>query len=244
MAIYRLHDTLPVFPDPSEAEPDGLLAVGGDLQPWRMIAAYESGIFPWYSQESPILWWSPDPRCVLFPEELHVSRSMARIMRRQEFELSFDLAFESVIEGCASGRQDHRGAWLVPEMIEAYTRLHHLGLAHSVEAWRNGELVGGIYGLALGRVFFGESMFHKCPNASKAALVFLVENLRDMGFELIDCQQETAHLARFGARGIPRSEFIKLLKKGLEFPAPRGYWHELNNRPAGGGDGASLSSYS
>lgn len=224
MPVYRLPDTGTAFPDPMLAEPDGLLAVGGDLSPARIIAAYASGIFPWYSEESPILWWSPDPRCILLPDELHVPRSLRRMLNAGIFRFTMDTAFEAVITGCARTRGDGMGTWLVSDMIEAYTTLFHFGLAHSVEAWHEGELAGGLYGLALGSVFFGESMFYTRPDASKTALVFLVQTLRASGFSLMDCQQETAHLLRFGARGVTRQEYLERLDAALTVPTVPGRW--------------------
>ena len=224
MAIYRLPDTGIAFPDPFDAEPDGLLAVGGDLTPHRLVAAYSLGLFPWYHEDTPPLWWTPDPRCILLPEEFHMPRSLAKVMRSGAFSLSFDTAFARVIEGCAAPRGDYDGTWLVPEMIAAYINLHKLGIAHSVEAWHEGELAGGLYGVALGSVFFGESMFFTRPNASKAAFAHLVASLRESGFSLIDCQQVTSNLLRFGAKPVPRNEFMERLALGLEGPLRRGSW--------------------
>ena len=215
MPVYRLADNHFGFPDPADAEPDGLLAVGGDLSPRRLIAAYAQGIFPWYSEGSPILWWSPDPRCMLLPERFHLPRSLARTLRRGTFRCTMDRAFEDVLEGCAGGRRAEDGTWLLPEMRAAYLQLHRLGLAHSFEAWHNDELAGGLYGVLLGRVFFGESMFYRVPDASKAALAFLVETLKTRGVELIDCQQVTNNLVRFGAEALPRATFLELLSRAL-----------------------------
>ncbi|MDR2161531.1 MAG: leucyl/phenylalanyl-tRNA--protein transferase [Desulfovibrio sp.] len=225
MPVFRLSSATLDFPDPSLAEPDGLLAVGGDLSPQRLLRAYALGIFPWYPENSPILWWSPDPRCVLVPGDLHVPRSLTRTLRRQPFAFSLDQAFDQVIENCAATRREN-GTWLLPEMIAAYRLLHSLGLAHSAEAWHEGELAGGVYGLALGRIFFGESMFFRRPDASKAALVHLVRGLEAAGFQLLDCQQETANLRRFGAQGIPRGEFLGRLCAALSRPAKSGSWRE------------------
>jgi leucyl/phenylalanyl-tRNA--protein transferase len=223
MTIYRLFSE-PVFPNPEEADPDGLLAVGGDLSPERLISAYAQGIFPWYSSGSPILWWSPDPRLALIPNELHVPRSLNRILNSGRFSFSLDTAFDQVIRACArTPRPGQQGTWIVPDMIAAYERLHALGLAHSIEAWQDGELVGGAYGVHLGRVFFGESMFYAAPDASKAAFVRLVRWLAKRGCELIDCQQTTAHLLRFGAREISRREFLKRVDS-LRAPALPGRW--------------------
>jgi leucyl/phenylalanyl-tRNA--protein transferase len=225
MPVFRLSRETLEFPDPSLADPDGLVAVGGDLSPQRILRAYALGIFPWYPENSPILWWSPDPRCVLLPEDLHIPRSLERVLRQGRFSFSLDAAFGEVIENCADSRR-HSGTWLLPEMIGAYKFLHSLGLAHSVEAWQGGELAGGLYGLALGRVFFGESMFFRRPDASKAALIHLVRLLAGAGFALIDCQQETANLLRFGARGLPREVFLRRLREGLSRSDPRGSWRQ------------------
>ncbi|HXZ49315.1 MAG TPA: leucyl/phenylalanyl-tRNA--protein transferase [Usitatibacter sp.] len=211
------------FPPVSRAlkSPNGLLCAGADLSPGRLLEAYRHGIFPWFSEGDPLLWWSPDPRMVLFPDELRVSRSLRRTLARGLFETRMDTDFRAVIEACAAPRDGHAGTWIVPEMIEAYVRLHELGFAHSVESWRDGTLVGGLYGLSLGRVFFGESMFTRAPDASKAALVKLVERLRAGGCRLIDCQQATAHLASLGAREIPRRAFAQLLRESIQYP-PKG----------------------
>lgn len=224
MAIYRLFEE-PIFPDPEHADPDGLLAVGGDLTPERLVSAYSHGVFPWYAENSPILWWSTDPRLVLFPEELHVPKRLERTIRKGCYQISFDTAFERVIGGCSRApRPGQDGTWLVPEMREAYLEMHRLGLCHSIEAWTDGELVGGLYGISLGRAFFGESMFFCEPDASKAAFVALVRTLQNWGFKLVDCQQTTNHLLRFGAREIRRSRFLQLLNEALQFPTVRGKW--------------------
>ena len=214
------------FPPIEEAleSPNGLLCAGGDLSPARLVAAYGHGIFPWFSEGEPILWWSPDPRMVLFPGELKVSRSLRKRVEHGTYELTADTAFRRVMEECARPRSGQSGTWIVPEMIEAYTALHARGLAHSVEAWREGRLVGGLYGVALGRVFFGESMFSRSPDASKVALVELVRRLREKGFRLIDCQQATAHLASLGAREIPRARFARLLQESIQYPLAAEPW--------------------
>lgn len=198
------------FPNPAGAGADGLLAFGGDLAPGRLLRAYSQGIFPWYGPGDPILWWSPDPRCVLAPEALHVPRSLARTLRRRTYAVTIDRAFARVIRACArTPRPDAQGTWLMPEMIEAYVRLHALGAAHSAEAWAtDGSLAGGVYGVALGRMFFGESMFHTAPDASKAAFVHLARLLARWGYGLIDCQQTTRHMLRFGATEMPRARFL------------------------------------
>jgi leucyl/phenylalanyl-tRNA--protein transferase len=224
VAIHRLYRGA-LFPDPELAEPDGLLAVGGDLSQRRLVAAYAQGIFPWYSWGSPILWWAPDPRMVLFPDELHVSRSLYRTMRSGRYLVRSDTAFSQVIRRCAEKeRPDQDGTWIVPEMIEAYERLHRSGLAHSVETWEGSELAGGLYGVSLGGTFFGESMFADRSDASKVAFVTLVEWLRNRAFDLVDCQVETDHLRRFGARPISRAEFRSRLASSLEKPTLRGPW--------------------
>ncbi|QGY41358.1 leucyl/phenylalanyl-tRNA--protein transferase [Pseudodesulfovibrio cashew] len=224
MTIYRLFEE-PIFPDPEEAEPDGLLAVGGDLSPQRLLTAYANGIFPWYAEDSPILWWSTNPRLVLLPEELHTPRSVRRVLNRGEFSFTLDTDFEAVIRGCGTScRPEQEGTWIVPEMQEAYILLHRLGYAHSVEAWRDGELAGGLYGVSLGSAFFGESMFYRVPNASKAAFCTLVRQLRVWGFTLIDCQQTTSHLLRFGARELQRFRFQAMLREAMENPTREGRW--------------------
>ncbi|MGZ5570165.1 MAG: leucyl/phenylalanyl-tRNA--protein transferase [Usitatibacter sp.] len=214
------------FPPVSKAlkSPNGLLCAGGDLSPARIVAAYSRGIFPWFSAGDPILWWSPDPRMVLFPGELKVSRSLRKTIARGVYETRVDTAFRAVMEGCAAPREGQGGTWIMPEMIDAYSRLHEAGLAHSVESWRDGELVGGLYGVALGRVFFGESMFSHAPDASKVALVKLVERLRAADFRLIDCQQATAHLASLGAREIPRKAFAQLIQESIQYPPSGECW--------------------
>jgi leucyl/phenylalanyl-tRNA--protein transferase len=206
------------------AEPNGLLAVGGDLTVPRLLDAYRHGIFPWYSVGQPILWWSPDPRMVLFPEEFRVARSLRRRIQEQRFAIRIDTAFAAVIRACSGPRAGQRGTWITPAMIAAYEALHAAGHAHSVEAWRDGQLVGGLYGLALDRVFFGESMFAHETDASKVALAHLVAHCRELGTGLIDCQQDTAHLASLGARPVPRSEFAALLGDLIHSTAPVPGW--------------------
>lgn len=214
------------FPLPEYAlrEPDGLLAVGGNLSPRRLLRAYRQGIFPWYSNGQPILWWSPDPRTVLFPECIRISHSLRKILRKGHFSMTMDTAFETVIDRCSEPRDDTAQTWITPEMKVAYCRLHELGYAHSVEAWRENELVGGLYGVALGRVFYGESMFSRASNASKIALVGLTEQLQRWRFALIDCQMHTSHLIRMGAEVIPRSLFMELLNRFCSLPGRDGIW--------------------
>ena len=210
------------FPPVTQAlrEPDGLLAVGGDLSVQRLISAYRRGIFPWYNPGQPILWWSPDPRMVLFPRALHVPHSLARVMRKGQYEIRLDTAFSEVMKACAEPRAGQEGTWIAPAMIEAYTGLHRLGIAHSIETWIDGKLAGGLYGLSLGRIFYGESMFARVSDASKIAFVHLVRQLQRWQFLLIDCQMNTAHLARFGATEISRSEFIQNLDVGVNLSPP------------------------
>ena len=225
MTFYRLHDTYPGFPDPSEAEPNGLLAMGGDLSPERLLIAYSMGIFPWYNPGDPILWHCPDPRMVLLPEDLHISRSLRPVLKRAPWEMRYDTAFGCVIRACASAqRRGQEGTWITVEMIKAYEQLHELGFAHSAEVWHEGRLIGGIYGVALGRAFFGESMFYEEPNASKYALNSLVRRLDADGYELMDCQQNTEHTKRFGAQLMGRTEFLALLSEALCHPTQRGPW--------------------
>ena len=208
-------------------EPDGLLAVGGDLTVARLLAAYRRGIFPWYSAGQPILWWSPDPRMVLFPEKLHVSRSLRKTLRRNRFRLTVDHDFEAVIAACAEPRRDEAGTWITEEMRLAYIRLHRAGHAHSVEAWEGDRLVGGLYGVAIGRVFFGESMFSRVSDASKVAFACFVRHLAASGFELVDCQVHSAHLASLGAETIPRHRFTTLLDRLCEVPSPVTQWRQV-----------------
>jgi leucyl/phenylalanyl-tRNA--protein transferase len=213
MPVFRLDDSL-LFPPACLAEPDGILAVGGDLSVPRLLCAYRQGIFPWYTEDEPVLWWFPHPRCVLIPEKLHVPRSLNKILNSAKFTFTVNTVFDQVITGCASvARPGQKGTWILPEMIAAYLELHRAGWAHSIEAWHEGKLSGGLYGLALGRFFFGESMFHILPDASKAAFVWLVRHLSALDFKLVDCQQHTSHLMRFGAGMISGAEFSRLLAR-------------------------------
>lgn len=207
------------------AEPNGLIAAGGDLTPERLLAAYRRGIFPWYSPGDPLLWWSPDPRMVLFPTEFKISRSLIKSLRRRDYEIRLDTAFAEVIRACADTyRPGQGGTWIVPEMQAAYCRLHELGLAHSVEVWKAGELVGGLYGVALGRMFYGESMFSRRPDASKIAAAHMARFLGSKGFGMIDCQMHTPHLASLGAREICRTEFIQRLAQLVAENPECGLW--------------------
>lgn len=220
-------DPVDAFP-PIEAaleEPAGLLAAGGDLSPERLLAGYRRGIFPWYESGQPILWWCPDPRAVIYPDELHVSRSLQRTLRRGLLQPTIDRAFGAVVDGCAAERPGQHGTWITPAMNAAYRRLHELGHAHSVETWAGDELVGGVYGVALGQVFFAESMFSRESDASKVALVYLTERLRRWKFLLIDCQMTSAHLASMGAREIPRAEFVQAVAALSARPAADRAWN-------------------
>lgn len=224
MPVFRLGSDV-AFPPPEQSEPSGLLAIGGDLSPERLLLAYSVGIFPWYSDDQPILWHSPDPRAVLRPEELHVPRSLAKTLRRGRYEVRLDSAFDAVIRACAEvDRPEGGGTWITREMQEAYGELHRLGFAHSAEAWQDGELVGGLYGVSLGNAFFGESMFATRPDASKVAFVALVGQLLRWDFALVDCQVHTEHLERFGAVLWPRRRFLELLDQCMERETRRGPW--------------------
>ena len=224
MPVFRLTDEV-IFPPPAYAREDGLLAVGGDLSQERLLLAYAMGIFPWYPEGSPILWWSPDPRLVLIPQELRISRSLRQAMKKGIYEVTMDKAFDQVVGNCAEVHREKDGeTWITRDMREAYNRLHDSGFAHSVESWHRGELEGGLYGVALGGAFFGESMFTKRANASKVAFVALVQSLLQWDFGLVDCQVTTQHLMGFGARNIPRPEFLRMLRHVLRKPSRRGIW--------------------
>ena len=224
MPVYQLTEDL-IFPDPSNSESDGLLAVGGDLSRERLILAYSNGIFPWYSENTPILWWSPDPRLILYPDDLKVSNSLKQTLKRGLFRVEFDTSFANVIQQCAAvNRKEQEETWITEEMQKAYTKLHDLGYAHSVEAYLDDELVGGLYGLSLGKAFFGESMFHLKTDASKVALYYLVEKLKLWNFDFIDAQVKTSHLVRMGAREIRREEYFLLLQSALDSKTMKGKW--------------------
>lgn len=226
MPVFQLPKQ-PVFPPPALAEENGLLAVGGDLSPQRLLAAYSAGIFPWYSEGDPLLWWSPDPRLVLYPQQLHLSRSLRKTLRRHRFAVTFDQLFPEVIHTCSQQRQA-TGTWITAQMEQAYIQLHQMGYAHSVEVWwltaEQPVLAGGLYGVALGGCFFGESMFYHYPDASKIALVALVERLCAEEYSLLDCQMTTPHLLRFGAQEIPRHHFLAQLNTALMMPIQPGSW--------------------
>ncbi len=225
MPVYSLGRAL-AFPPVDDAE-DGLLAVGGDLSPERLLLAYRSGIFPWYDERLPILWHSPDPRCVLPVDRLHVGRTLRRTIAKGTYEVRFDCAFERVIHACQkTPRVGQNGTWITDEMARAYVALHRIGYAHSVEAWASGELAGGQYGVSLGRMFFGESMFAWQPNASKVALVRLAERVQSWGFPLIDAQVSTPHTLAMGAEEWPRARFVEVLRREIEHPTRKGSWSE------------------
>jgi leucyl/phenylalanyl-tRNA---protein transferase len=217
------HDAFPPV-DHALTEPNGLLAAGGDLSPERLLNAYAHGIFPWFNDEDPVLWWSPDPRMVLFPRDLHVSRSLRRRIRSGRFSVTFDTVFDAVMGGCAAPRREQNGTWITSDMVIAYARLAQLGFAHSVEVWEETELVGGLYGVALGRIFYGESMFSRRSDGSKVALAYLVRQLDRWKFVLIDCQMATGHLASLGAREIPRDDFVRYVRNGITQPGIPAPW--------------------
>ncbi len=224
MPIYRLEKRL-IFPPAEEAEPDGILAVGGDLRPERLLLAYSEGIFPWYEEGLPILWHSPDPRMVLETSALHVPRSLEKVLRKGLYEIRLDTAFRRVMEACAEmPRPGQDGTWITTEMLDAYEKLHKLGFAHSIEAWKGGELVGGLYGVSLGAAFFGESMFARASDASKVAFVSIARQLDRWGIGLIDCQVWTEHLERFGAEEWPRERYLDELSRALGAPTRKGPW--------------------
>lgn len=229
LSVLNPFDRNQPFPEVDKAlsEPNGLLAVGGCLSSRRLLNAYRNGIFPWFGDNEPILWWSPDPRLVLWPERLRISRSLCKRLKRGEFRFSFDTSFEKVLEACAKPRAYSAGTWITPEMTRAYLELHALGYAHSFEAWQNDALVGGLYGVAVGRVFFGESMFHRATDASKAAFAFACDCLCRWQYRIIDCQVHTEHLASLGAEEISRGEFIRLLDQLCDEPVAGEAWKVL-----------------
>ena len=224
MPVHILDEEIK-FPDPSVSDKDGLLAIGGDLSSKRLLLAYANGIYPWFSDDSHILWWSPDPRMILIPREFKKSKSLAQTIRRGKFEICFDKDFKSVIKNCSeAGRRDEEGTWITDEMISAYVNLHEMGYAHSVETYINGNLAGGLYGISLGKAFFGESMFHMERDASKVALSALVDRCLEWDFHFIDAQQRTEHLRSLGAKPIARSSFLSMLAGALKNPALSGKW--------------------
>lgn len=223
MPIFLLGDE-PVFPPAQLASDEGIIAAGGDLSPQRLLNAYTSGIFPWYSEGDPILWWSPDPRMILSPKEIHISRSMKKFLKKSPFHFSFDSSFGHVLEHCADPRDGQLGTWITREMKAAYVYLHELGFAHSMEVWQEDKLVGGLYGVSLGKCFFGESMFSLQTNASKFGIITLARLLQEKEFLMIDCQVPSGHLRTMGAKEIPRVEFLKLLERGLDYETIPGKW--------------------
>ncbi len=229
MAVYLLTDEA-VFPAPEQAGPDGLLAVGGDLSPERLLLAYTQGIFPWYSEGQPILWWSPNPRAVLFTKHFRRHKNLRRIVCSGRFTVRFDSCFSDVISHCSKvSRKGYEGTWITPEMMQAYTRLHELGYAHSVETYLDNRLVGGLYGVSLGGAFFGESMFHIETDASKVALWHLVDRLVEWKFDFIDVQQDTVHLRSLGAQIVERKKFLLLLEESLQKTTRKGSWQDGDN---------------
>jgi leucyl/phenylalanyl-tRNA---protein transferase len=226
--VYYFVNEKLYFPPVENADEHGILAVGGDLSPERLLLAYRSGIFPWFNEDDPIVWWSPNPRFVMLPEQLKVSKSMKQVLKKQTFQITFDQDFRNVILACQTvKRNGQSGTWITNDMVEAYCTLHQLGFAHSIEAWQNGQLVGGLYGVSLGKAFFGESMFAKESNASKAAYIALVQKLQYLNFQIIDCQVYTAHLESLGAQDMDRPDFIRLVKKALKEETLQGNWGEL-----------------
>jgi len=224
MKILRPGEPLDSFPPVDESTPEGIVAVGGDLSVKRLVQAYRSGIFPWYGAGQPIFWWSPDPRAVLYPSSMHVSRSLRKTIRRGNYVVRFDTAFRDVMLACAARRSSSTGTWITDDMIAAYCELHDHGLAHSIETWHGDTLVGGLYGVALGGVFFGESMFSRAVDASKFALARLAATLSWWNFELIDCQVSSPHLTSLGALEVPRARFLCELDAGLRLPGRPGSW--------------------
>lgn len=226
MPVFRLSTRL-AFPPAEMSEENGLLAVGGDLSPERLVLAYRQGIFPWYAKGEPILWWSPDPRFVLYPEKLKVSRSMRQTLKKDLFAVTYDRDFRAVMAGCRERREKGNGTWITDGMFEAYGSLHEAGIAHSVEVWMGDDLAGGLYGVSLGRCFFGESMFTRVSNASKAGFIALARTLRRLGFVLIDCQVYTDHLLSLGAEMIPRPAFLDILKGAVQGQTFQGNWNRM-----------------
>lgn len=235
MPVFWLPDNTLTFPHPELANQDGILAMGGDLSPRRLLLAYQIGIFPWFNPDDPIIWWSPDPRFVLFPEELKVAKSMRTYFNNPRFRLTLDQHFETIMRGCQSVYRKGQGGgtWITEDMVHGYCQLHQMGYAHSIEVWQDNQLVGGLYGIALGKCFFGESMFSKAPNASKFGFISLVKKLQKLGYELIDCQQPTQYLSSLGARSIPRKEFLAILEKNRQFPTDISNWSDLLERKEG-----------
>lgn len=230
MPVFWLSPNDLTFPNPALANEDGILAIGGDLSVERLLVAYNNGLFPWFNPGDPILWWSPDPRFVLFPEDLKIAKSMRSYFNQRKYEVSFDKAFREVITNCKNQPRKGQsgGTWISQEMIDAYCALHEKGFAHSVEVWEGEALVGGLYGIALGKLFFGESMFSKKSNASKLGFITLVKYLTSKGYELIDCQQETQHLKSLGGKNMERAAFLNLIRSNQQELTTRGSWHDAN----------------
>ena len=228
MPVYELLADSHAFPLGREADPDGLLAVGGDLSPGRLLTAYSKGIFPWFSQGEPIYWWSPAPRMLLYPEKLHISKSMRPLIHKNAFSVAVDTVFEQVILACRnSSRSGQFGTWITEGMVEAYLKLHELGFAHSIEVWQNKNLIGGLYGISLGKTYFGESMFSKVSNASKYGFIFLVQALNRLNFDMIDCQIKSDHLLSLGAEEVSREKFDQLLQESMKEEDLRGSWTNI-----------------
>jgi leucyl/phenylalanyl-tRNA--protein transferase len=229
MPIYWLNDDNCQFPPVEHASGEGILAVGGDLSAERLLTAYSSGIFPWFNEGDPITWWSPDPRMVLFPSELKVSKSMKPYFNQGKYDISVDKDFAGVMRNCQKPRGTYGGTWITEDMVVAYCRLHELGYAHSVEVWQGDDMVGGLYGVALGKCFFGESMFTRLSNASKFGFIYMVKMIEALGFWLVDCQQETSHLQSLGARPIKRADFTRIMERNRNQTTLQGHWGDLSN---------------
>ena len=229
MPVFWLSNDEISFPHPELANEDGILAVGGDLSQERLLLAYSIGLFPWFNPDDPILWWSPDPRFVLFPDELKISKSMRPYFNQKKFQVTVDQEFEIVMRNCQQAKREGQGGgtWITESMVEGYVNLHQAGYAHSVEVWKDKDLVGGLYGVALGKVFFGESMFSKVSNASKFGFISLVRQLVTLDFDLIDCQQKTKYLGSLGAKGIPRKNFLRHLEINKAKPTLKGNWGNM-----------------
>jgi leucyl/phenylalanyl-tRNA--protein transferase len=229
--VYQIPDEQIIFPHPSKANSDGLLGIGGKLEPERILLAYQNGIFPWYSFDEPVMWWCLTPRLILFPEKIHLSKSMNRYIQQNNFHFSFDTHFESVMLQCKTiNRKDQNGSWIHEDVLNAFIKLHQMGIAHSIEIWEENELIGGTYGLAIGKMFCGESMFSKKSNASKFALIQLSRFLISQNFDFIDCQQDTPHLRSMGAELISKKIFFEMLEKNKEFPLKFENWSKYSNQ--------------